>query len=299
MILTEPYLRKRSDGSRPFQNNLLKNPIDVFKDYGNSCIHYGEKNGKYTVIKLLLCNVPIKDAVDYEEVVDSLTNVYPYKEYLDEFIYYSLHDMNFEILIINDNVDWKTEKNNVLSIKFELLKYRKTAFIKSIKVLSQKAYQLELVEKFGINRTLKPLIYSTSNFEGYLSDVSVVGTKRTDITLFPGDVDLITFDENYQTINIFEFKKHTKYGYGIIEDQSFRKYLFKDRKKYYGLARLTKKLNKDYFFNVIYSTRYGEERKVKIEKINTQLYLLQSKMVNYYNYNQILEAIDEMVKTSR
>ena len=210
MHLSEPYLKKRVDGSRPQENKIIKDPISIFNSFGKSCIHYGANDGKYTVIKLLLSDEKIKTTIDYEEIVKSLTSVYPYKEYLDEFIFYAIHDINFEILIINDDVDWKTEINNVLSIEFELLKDNKTAFIKSIKVIGQKDYQKRLVDKFGINRTLKPLIYATSEFEGYLSDVSVVGCNRSDITLFPGDVDLITFDNNYCTLNIYEFKKHTR-----------------------------------------------------------------------------------------
>ena len=293
MLLSEPSLRKRIDKSQPQENPVLKNPINIFKEEWNSCIHFGAYGGAFSVIRLLTSNEPIVDKIDYEGVVKSLQSVYPNNEYLNEFIYYAKHDIEFEILIIYDDVNWKLENNRVISIDFKLIKEASVAFIKSIKVMNQKDYQRKLVSKFGINRTNKPLIYSTTEFESYLSDLSISKCERDDITLFPGDVDLITFNKNYETLNIYEFKKHTKFGYGDIEHQSFRKYFWQDKKKYYGLAALANKLGKKYFFNIIYSIRYGELNKVKVEKIDINLKLIDDYLINFKTVEDLKKLIDE------
>ena len=281
MKLSEPVLRKRIDKSLPQVNKVLGDISKRFMSSNNSCVHFGEIDNNYYVIKLLVTDTPISDKVEYQEIVDSLFSLYPKNDFINEFVYFAQFNMHYQILIIYDEVDWKNENNKMLVVDFTYVESRKMAFINSIKVWEQKDYQNDLVKKFGINRTNKPLIYSTTEFEGYLSDVSVAYCKRNDITLFPGDVDLITFNNDFSTLNIFEFKKHTKFGYGSLEYQSFLKYFHKDYKKYKGIANLAYNLNKKYFYNIIYSTRENEENLLKIEKIGTDLRLLDSYFIKF------------------
>lgn len=283
MKLFEPILRKRADKSFPQTNKVLGDISKRFISYNNSCVHFGEVDNNYYIIKLLVSDTPISESVDYKQVVDSLFELYPKNDFINEFVYFSQFNMHYQILIIFDEVDWKKENNKMLVIDFTYVENRKMAFIDSIKVWEQKDYQIDLVRRFGINRTNKPLIYSTTEFEGYLSDVSTPYCKRNDITLFPGDVDLITFSNDFTTLNIFEFKKHTKFGYGSLEYQSFLKYFNKDYKKYKGLANLALNLNKSYFYNIIYSTRENEDNLLKIEKIGIDLKLIESHFIEFEN----------------
>ena len=66
MLLSEPSLRKRIDKSPPQEIPVLKNPINIFKEEWNSCIHFGAYGGAFSVIRLLTSNEPIVDKIDYE-----------------------------------------------------------------------------------------------------------------------------------------------------------------------------------------------------------------------------------------
>lgn len=295
MKLSEPILRKRTDKSVPQQNYVLGDISKRFSSHNTSCVHFGEIDNNYHIIKLLVTDIPITFSIDYNEVVNALFELYPKNDFINEFIYFSEFNMNYQILILFDEVNWKNENNTMLVVDFEYVKNRKMAFISSIKVWKQKDYQKSLVERFGINRTNKPLIYSTTEFEGFLSDVSIPSCVRNDITLFPGDVDLITFNEEFTTLNIFEFKKHTKFGEGSLQNQSFMKYITKDIKKYQGIANLTSRLNKTYFYNVIYSTKIGEEKMLKIEKINTSLTLLDSYFIQFDSLESLNKQLTSII----
>jgi len=291
MTLSEPFLKKRIDKSKPIQNNLFENPVNFFKNYNKTSVHFGYYNNFFTAIKLLVCDELITNTINYSSFIKSLNELYPNQDYLKEFYFYKRHNINFEILIIYDQVNWNLENNYLLSVEFDSEMLSSSDQTKAIRIIPQKDYQKRLVNLFGINRTHKPLIYSTSEFEGYLSDISISTCNRNDITLFPGDVDLITFDNNFNVSGLYEFKKHTKYGDGEIEDQSFMKYFQHDRKKYQGLALLAKQLKKEFFYNFIYSTKLGEEKKVKIEKIGNHLNLIQDIIYTYKKVEDIIKDI--------
>ncbi len=295
MILSEPKLKKRSDKSLPYENKLFENPLNFFNNYRKSSVHFGFHNNLSTAIKLLVSDEPISNLKNYFSLIQSLNELYPNQSYLQEFNFYKRHGINFEFLIIYDQVEWKSENNYVLSIDFGSSASSFYDLVKSIKLIHQKDYQKRLVYLFGINRTNKPLIYSTTEFEGYLSDISIKTCNRNDITLFPGDVDLLTFDQNYNVIGLYEFKKHTKFGDGQIENQSFKKYIHQDRKKYQGLALLAQQLNKNFFYNLIYSTKIGEESKLKVEKIDRDLNLIQEMIYTYNKVDDIIKIIHSKI----
>jgi len=159
---------------------------------------------------------------------------------------------------------------------------------------SQRDYQRFLVDVHGIHRTNKPLIYATSEFEGYLSDVSTPRCTRIDITLFPGDADLIEFDDEDNIIGLYEFKKHTMSGYGDIEFQSFRKYYYRDQKKYESLVSLCRRFNLDCFYNIIYSTRLNELNKIKVETINSNFDLVNDQTYEFSTIDELREILQTL-----
>ena len=115
-----------------------------------------------------------------------------------------------------------------------------------------------------------------------------------------GDIDLVLYTNDNVLCDIFEFKKHTKFGgCSTIEDQTFMKYIAMDHKKYTGIANFTIALGKDFFFNIIYSTRIGEEHKIKIEKISVKeetLSLEWSKIVFFKNLIETKKEILMLLK---
>ena len=293
MNLSEPTLFKRSDKSRPARNTFLGDIEQYFTSSNNTCVHFGNNSGKIFVIKLLKSDAVIGEEVSCEEVFDSLLQLYPNREFLKDFYFFAKHNIDYEIVIIYDNCNWKLENNNVVTVDFKMDGNAESGIKQSVRILSQKDFQRGLVAKFGINRTAKPLKYATTEFEGFLSDISTIYCTRNDITLFPGDVDLLTYSDDYAHFDVFEFKKHTAAGGdSTLKEQSFLKYITRDRKKYYGLADLCKCLGKDYFFNVLYSTRLGEEKIVKIEKINSaNLSLINSVLIEFDDKASLIKQI--------
>lgn len=293
MILREPQLFNRDTGRAPAKNTFLGNVEQYFKASNNTCVHFGKNgNGGYSVIKLLTTDANIDGQISHADVCTALCVLYPNNEFIKDVIFFAQRNIDYKIVIINDDCDWSTENNCVLVVDFHYNIGANVAMVNTISRIHQKNFQQYLVDTYGKNRTRKPLIYATTNFEGYLSDVSIVGCQRQDITLFPGDVDLLTYSKHYHLCDIFEFKKHTpRGGNSTLAEQSFLKYINKDRKKYQGLAELAHSLGKDYFYNVLYSTRKGEENIVKIEKVSCTLQLVDEILIEYDTNNNFIAKI--------
>lgn len=295
MILSEPKLLKRSDKSEPKKNRILGEIEQYFTSPNKTCVHFGRSGDKFSVIKLLISDSAINDAVEPQTVANALLSLYPNREFVKDFTFFAKHNVEYEIIIIDDTCNWRTENNKLLRMTFKKSFDDYEVTIKTIEIIAQKDFQQYLVSKFRVNKTAKPLNYATSELEGYLSDVSsVYGVDRNDVTLFPGDVDLLCYSDDYALSNVFEFKKHTSSGYGELKDQSFMKYIARDAKKYRGIAEFCKSLGKNYFYNVIYSTRIGEEKIIKLEKVKFEfdkLVLEDSVLIEYRSKDGFINSI--------
>lgn len=284
MILREPYLHKRIDNSVPSKNKIIGEPEDHFLFPHKICFHFGCQDGEEIkhAWKVLITDSDLRTCTN-EDIVDAIySHESPNKIYNDA-LFFEKHGLIYSIIIYNDSSNWPTENNLIYMI--DCIPSNGKPNLK-VNMVNQKEFQAKLVNYFGINRTNKPLIYATTEFEGYLSDISVPGCQRDNVTLFPGDCDLVVYNPNHETLCVVEFKKHTMSGYGSIEYQSFLKYFYKDRKKYEQIASITKRLGNSYFYNIIYSTKPDELKKVKIEKVSTSLRLLSSAV---YSFNDVKE----------
>ncbi len=110
------------------------------------------------------------------------------------------------------------------------------------------------------------LIYSTTTLEYFLS------RHHTDIgyegdALYPGDADIVLFDDNYTPLAVIEIKKHNegskKYA-ETIEQESIDKYKQMDRLKYESLDILQKELDCKFYMLFFPTTN---EKKIKMEKV--------------------------------
>lgn len=284
MHLREPRLHRRSDNSIPAKNSFIGEPEDHFLSNNKICFHFGYPDGGEVLNawKVLITDDDLSNCTP-EEVADAVFSYETPNKLMNDASFLAVHGLAYSIVIYNDSSIWNLE-NNVICI-VDCVPIDGTIQL-NVSFVNQVDFQARMVELFGINRTNKPLIYATTEFEGYLSDVSVPGCPREDITLFPGDCDLAVYNAQLNTICVVEFKKHTMSGYGSIEYQSFLKYFYKDRKKYEQIAKITRKLGNEFFYNIIYSTKPDELRKVKIEKVSTNLRLLSSAV---YTFNSLDE----------
>lgn len=302
MFLSEPYLKVRATKAMPQMNPVLGDIDESFFIANHINFHFGMKENEEInyAWKVLLSDVSI-EKVDDENIKNAVLSHISYNHLFADFTYLQKHNLQYQIIIFNDNVDWKKENNFIAIISMQIKTegfFKKTQKLElSVEKLSQKEFQNRLVQIFGINRTAKPLINSTTEFEGYLSDVSRVGSYRNDVTLFPGDADLVLYKpDTFGSLALIEFKKHTIKGYGRIEDQSYMKYNYKDNKKYTGLSKIAKRLNLNYFYNVIYSTKPEEYHKLKIEKIDVNLNLIESKMFSFTDKKDLLAKMKGYIK---
>ena len=122
----------------------------------------------------------------------------------------------------------------------------------------------------------KPLYYYETDLEKYLQT-----TCPDTGALFPGDCDLLLYDDTHVCQFILEFKKTTSRDSTPMKDQSFLNYIHKDRNKYTRLNILRNCLSQTDgrtipFVTVFYSVRAGQEDQVKLERIGPSLGLERS-----------------------
>lgn len=183
------------------------------------------------------------------------------------FSYYGLHATYIIIRDLKGVFHLKDGDNVAILVKYDLTmgKFKKTP-------ITLKKLQSILVKYSNRRmRINKPLNYYETDLEKYLQE----SCERTG-ALFPGDCDMLLYDCDNICKYIIEFKKTTYYDKTPIEEQSFLKYMNRDRNKYTRLNILrnyfSDKLgNKVPFVAVFYSLR--EKNKIKIEFINQQLAL--------------------------
>lgn len=178
------------------------------------------------------------------------------------------HGIELEYIIFHDEVNWKIEDGVIYKLKFKVvdnnIRY-------SIRKFSKDGFKKYLFELQGESMIMnKRLIYSNTELEGYLADLCYKSNPESETAIFPGDLDLIIYDQ-LKSLYVLEFKKHTIHG--PINEQSFMKYIYNDRKKYQGIASAAKEFGHDHFYNIIYSTNV-DDNKIKIEKIDTDLEII-------------------------
>lgn len=274
----------------PAINPFFGNIEDLFSNnYNKTSTHF------FTV------NDCLKDQIWKKYVTNKPANISQLKEYFkqhnlieyfkNEISFFNSYGLNFKLIIFYDEINWQIENTNIYIVNFyqEISEYKY-----EIDIYDKLTFQEHLRDIQGEDMIMnKPLTYSTTELEGYLSDMCQRSKKPVGRAIFPGDVDLILYDYNEAKL-LVEFKKHTPYGNIEFDKQSYKQYWYKDKKKYTGLSVLSKSLDLAHFYNVIYSTNKNEFNKIKIEKINsTNLDLTDSFS---YQINDPKQEISKIVK---
>lgn len=142
--------------------------------------------------------------------------------------------------LFRESNDWKNHHNNptpILDVTID-----SNGEVESVVKTSLETLEINIRELSGgpVSVGSKGLFYSSSTLEEYLS--------HTD-ALWPGDVDLVIFDNFYQPKAIIEFKKHTKSE--PLRDHKFNRYYpYPDGKKYDRLAILKNSIENSLNINV-------------------------------------------------
>lgn len=298
MGLKVPELKRRSDKSLPRKNEYLGDLEDFFIDNESSTsFHFFTSNGKVDdeVWKVLVSD---KNIVP-DNLEEEILGIVLLEDLISEIKYFSANNMIFKFVIFFDDINWSTDDGIVFLVEFKLIDNENLKFI--INQYNKLEFEKYLLIKQNTEMVMnKQLIYSTTQLEGYLSDMCQSHLNPKGRAIFPGDVDLVLYSgEN--TNRIIEFKKHTQSGDGTIENQSFRKYWYKDSKKYSGIAFLAARLGLNHFVNIIYSTRNDELKKIKFEVIgmkNNELVLLNSTTREFNSLTDIKPFFEDFVGNS-
>lgn len=138
-----------------------------------------------------------------------------------------VHAMSTSFIVLKDLQEEPIENDRVAA---EIYVKDDGSFAK--RVLSYQEFKELLIERSnGQFRMGKELVYSETELERYLA-----ARSRETGAVFPGDCDMLLYDEQYQCLYILEFKKCTKSGMRIpVEQQSLMRYITKDRSKYMRL----------------------------------------------------------------
>ena len=160
------------------------------------------------------------------------------------------------------------------------MKYLETGFQTSI-INYDRLKRLLVTYSGRAIRMGKPLNYYETELEKILS-MDTTGNSAP----FPGDCDLLLYDDNMRCKAVIEFKKRTSYGANIsIANQTISNYMSHDRLKYKRLNILRDYLeyhdDSDIPLLVVYYSvaNDSDDNKIKIEAVS---HALQSEAVDCF-----------------
>lgn len=249
MILNKVRLAKcfnRNETSRT--NEIYGSPDDWFSNknlnnfdlYGLSFDFFINWNNKPATLtpKAWIKKILNKN-YSFNEIVVNIENIIidelglEYCEFLKNFSIKNKIDI--EILIFNDENDWSDKNSKLLLVNIADFNYQ---------IINISTFKSLIKDYSGgpIKIGSKGLKYGTSNLECYLS---------TTDSLYPGDVDLLIVDKEYNVQCILEFKKHTL-DTDISEQKLSNYYPSLDARKYHRLLILKDYFNTDIPLIIIY-----------------------------------------------
>lgn len=187
--------------------------------------------------------------------------------------FFTRYDLNASYMVIRDlhqNFDLTPDQKVVIRVVYD------EAAGKLLKTpIGLSEFQDLLVQNSNQKMVIqKPLHYYETDLEKYLQETC----KKTG-ALFPGDCDMLLYDDQFVCRYIIEFKKTTYRDNTPIQDQSFLNHMDRDRNKYTRLNILRNYFShKDDspvpFVTVFYSVK--PEYQIKLERIGPNLDLEQS-----------------------
>ena len=186
----------------------------------------------------------LDDTISYEELLDDLENeVLKVLTLEKQQVIVTLsnnHKINFELIIFNDSLDWGDNNSDILKVKVNSVGSKILLVPNKITLFALKN-QIQQYSGGAVKVGWKGLIYGTSRLECSLS--------HTD-SLYPGDADLVLFNDQKETIAILEYKKHNLHT--PIENQQLSNYYPRpDKRKYDRLSFLSHFLGRDHPLPII------------------------------------------------
>lgn len=241
-----PYLAKCGDRlTMPKSNPVSGSPEDWFS---NNVLELNKLRGISfdffinwaavpSLTPILWIKKVVKPEFSYSQVIDVLSDTL-IAEFGDEYLYclkeFALaYKLRVQFILFRDDYNWADSNSNILMVDYVIDAERTFQFTALLIPIEEFKSTIRDYSGGKVNIGSKGLTYGTSNLECYLS-----GTD----SLYPGDVDLIIFNQSSTPICIFEFKKHTLHSPISLQKLS-NYYPNPDGRKYNRLAILQQYLN--------------------------------------------------------
>ena len=189
------------------------------------------------------------------------------KEVQRNLAFFQRHQLHSSYMLIKD-LHGEFELSNQSYVAIQIQVDAQNQLKKDIITLDRME-KLLIAHSNGKFRIKKPLSW----YETDLEHVLAIRSGETG-ALFPGDCDMILYDDDFRCRYILEFKKCTERGNVLVKDQSFLTYIKNDRSKYLRLHILRRHLEKVEgrkipLITVFYPTT--AEDVIKLESIDAQL----------------------------
>lgn len=247
------------------QYDLNSISFDFFINWEKSKLT-GQLNPNLWFKRTLVINDNIKKYINLKErdvFVSRLVENESFNVMVKKYKFLSKYNLSARYMIIKDNIDFSKSNNSPIIVSCQLVE---NGIGEKIETYTINELNDMLIKNSGGKFTMKKkLTYSETRLEYFLS----LNCEDTG-ALWPGDCDMILFDDEFNCKCILEFKKCTSFGNVKVEEQSFTTYYSKDKNKYTRIGIL-----RDYLSNlsnetipyivVFYPT--NEENKLKIQSI--------------------------------
>lgn len=288
---------KSNPARKPVRKNVFFGDIeDCFNgellcEYGlNSIsfdffINWGEKKQSGELVEEVWFKRIMKFHGNEEELC---TNLYEPSEFITRLIqlegiaeidkkrkFLNSYGLTGKYTIIRDFVDFLTYDEK----KYPILAMLDLNRLENIKLITLTELKSLLYNNSGGGfNMLKPLYYSNTRLESFLA------APEASLAPWPGDCDMILFNDECKCKCIIEFKKHTDRSTLTMQDQSFDKYAG-DRNKYKRLGILRDYLSSVQnevipYIVVFYPT--NNEKNIKIQSIEGMYNNLKSSSSELY-----------------
>jgi hypothetical protein len=256
-------------------HNLKSVSFDFF-------VNWGFKNPEITktawIKKILNKNYSIYSIINNikDILIEELT-----EDYISLLQNFSLkNNINIEILIFNDENDWGDKNSKLLLVNIVDFECQ---------IVNIETFKMIIRDYSGgpVKIGSKGLKYGTSNLECHLSTTN---------SLYPGDVDLLIIDNEYNVKCILEFKKHTL-DTGINEQKLSNYYPSLDSRKYHRLVILRNYFNPSIPLIVIYYPTSNLINMGKMELLKGDISTLETNISSNFDIPNIItnENIDNVI----
>lgn len=292
-IFKQPVLQNRENGSLPKTNTLIGDIENVFEIFDCDSFHFFSKRDENKNVYALpiVWKVLLLKNNDYTLNIEKELLYYVGEEQLiKDLKIYNSYNLKLEYIIFYDDVNWKETNQNIYAVS---VSYKQNELSFDTKLYTKQEFEKYLFEINEESMVMKkPLIYSQTKLERYLSEECQFEKRPVNRAFFPGDIDCLIKKED-KFLYLIEFKKHSIDG--SIEEESYKKYWGRDIKKYSAINAMSKKLGLNCFYNFIYSTKQ-DLNKIKIEIIDNNLKLIDSIVFAFKDKKDLEEILQSIFK---